>query len=345
MLLGENVNGKAIYNGYNHNEHGDPHAQYDKFRTWTTKTITTGGEKWVNIFKGTFQKNPDALSKNERAFHRLIYSFILYNMNNDSTQDVQLVTFLVQVTNNGEINAGVETRQLYGDPCNMKIFYKETDLTNKIYDVQLYVKSTQAYTKYKILPIIYDPINNYDCPMHLEASFQGINTKDKLDILYKNLISNEWKSIDVVKSELTGYTEITSLGDIGNIKVKGQSIVSNTPRIRFKDLGEAQLGTQFIDVNNKTFKFETSSNITKYGFDKTISPSQTNVDLGYNDYRFNVGYFHKANIKIYNSYAELPTTNNTGDLVIYKNPSNNNLSLLIWEGTTWKALTFDAITF
>lgn len=345
MLLGENVNGKPVFNGANHNEHGNPHPQYDKFKTWTTKTITTAGEKWFEIFKGTFQKNPDGLSKNDRAFHRLIYSFILYNMNNDAEQDVHLVTFIVQITNSGNILTNVESRQLYGEPTNFKIFYKQTDSTNGIYDVRLYAKSTQAYTKLKILPLVYDPINNYDCPLHLEASYQGINVKDKLDILYSDILNNEWYSITALRDKLSGYTEITSLGDYGNSKVKALSIVNTTSRIRFKNQNEEQLATVYVDDENKSFKFEGSDKCNKYAFDKTLSPYKTDVDLGYADYRFNVGYFHKINIKGYNGYSNLPSTNTLFDTVIYKNPNTSDLYLLVWNGTAWKGVKLGDISF
>ena len=346
MLLGESINGKPVYNGYNHNEHGDPHPQYDRFRTWNTKSKTGSTEQWINIFKGEFQKDPDSLPKNDRAFHRLLYSFYLYNMNDDAAQDITLCTYLFMVNNAGVLTVDGRNISMCGLPITTKIYYKCTDNTKKIYDVRLYISSDKPYTKFKILPIIYDPINNYDAPMHLESVYQGLNVKDKIDVLYKDLITREWKNVSELTSELTGYTEVIIRGDLGYTKSQGHSLIGDTTRLRFKDSNENQLAMISSIKNDKVLKFESNGVIEKYGFDRTISPSETNVDLGYDDYRFNVGYFHKMNIKIYEGYAALPTTNKNGDMVLYKNPDNGKYFMLVWIGTAWKkASELTSMTF
>lgn len=337
MLLGESVNGKAIFNGYNHNEHGDPHPQYNRFKTWNTKAKIGSTEQYINIFKGEFQKNPDNLPKNERAFHRLLYSFYLYNMNDDSSQDITLCTYVFKVDNSGNIEVDGRNISLCGLPIQSKIFYKCIDTTNKKYDVRLYISSNKPYTKFKILPIIYDPINNYDAPLHLESVFQGLNVKDKLDILYNDLIQTEWKSVSELTTEIQGYTEVIIRGDLGFTKSQGLTLIGNTSRIRFKDDNENQIAMLSSIKSDRVIKFESSSSaIDKYAFDKTISPSEVDVDLGYDDYRFNVGYFHKLNIKTYVGFSSLPTSNNDGDMVIYQNPDNEKYYLLIWLGNAWK---------
>ena len=214
MLIDKDYNGIQLLNNMSHNERGNPHPQYQTDKIYLSKTNTESDARFVKLFDKNFQCKPNNFSKKDRQFNRLMYSAYIYTMtNDDSIQNFVKLDFYAIARHDYTFAIDANLTSYTGNTFKAIIVYK--DITEegksndyKQFNVKVYIRLKRPNERLRIKQSIYDTINNYDVPYHLECSYNGSNLKEKLDALYSGLSTRALLTPTQVEEEIKGYSRI-----------------------------------------------------------------------------------------------------------------------------------------
>lgn len=214
MLIDKDYNGIQLLNNMSHNERGNPHPQYQTDKIYLSKVNTSNSVNFVKLFDKNFQCKPNTFSKKDRQFNRLMYSAYMYTMTNDDfIQNFVKLDFYAIARYDYTFALDANLTSYTGNTFKAIIVYK--DITEegksndyKQFNVKVYIRLKRSNERLRIKQSIYDTINNYDVPYHLECSYNGSNLKEKLDTLYSDLNTRSLLTPTQVEEEIKGYSRI-----------------------------------------------------------------------------------------------------------------------------------------
>lgn len=297
------------FNEMNHNDRGNPHPQYNAQQLYYSKANTTE-EHWVKIFDSNFQKSVNEFDLRSRRFNRLIFSTYVYSMDNDNKQNMCMLNFYAMViASTGNLVIEVDGRNLLGNP-NARFIVAYKDITGadnkKQYNVRIYAKMSYNNERIKLMPLIFDPINNYNVPFNLECAKSGVNTYERLNACFGNLFDNPLLTPTELNVELEGYTQQMCDLSYNYVKAKTLNLSSTEPRITFT-YDDIEKGYVKYDSDKQGIYFYGSDGIQKYVTNMNILPSKTDTTVGSSSTPWNVGFFNALGTKVYTSINGIPT--------------------------------------
>lgn len=308
-------NNGELLNVYNHGGKGNPHPQYDRFLTYTSPNNTSNKERYIKIFEGNFNIDVNDKDEDIREYDRLIYKAYLYNMNSDEKQGLYEVQFILYTDYTGTFNYEISNKTLLGVKEKNIVLYYKTDSVAKNTNVKVYYNLNNNYEYVKIMPIIYDTIRNNYTPYNLKASGYGVNTKEKLDDLYKDFSKEALLNSSELDSQLSDYTKVVT-----KVNTNSSIVVNNiNPKVQF-----------CTDLITKSEIYFSNSNscmvMDALGYDWRIKgniiPLDVSKSIGADWANYKRGYFSEGVKLGICTTATRPTTNLTDGLTIFDSTIN-----------------------
>lgn len=288
MYFGESIDGVEVFNNINHNEHHNPHPQYEQFQKYRP-TFTMG--KYNTIFDINIQDKMISTEKNRGCRNFIFSTFVYTGATGDVKQQIGILT-ITAIIGSSSLNTEMKYIPICGNDgvFRIKLLHKKnTNVTNcQEYNLKLLMLTNYGGSSPTFQPIMFDSryYNHNRWQPYADSNF---NIRDRIINLfetggavysedeYETLIS-DYKVVEETAStpKKVNYsegTEITINRHTRNI------IVTATDTVSLKYIFGGEEGQRIVIYSNGKLKLinkavdikKTDNIATKSRADETIS--------------------------------------------------------------------------
>lgn len=270
-------------NEFNHCNRGNPHDQYNYFKTYISSANSDNTERYVKIFEGNFHLSPSSQNETVREYNRLLYRADLYSAISDEIQSITEFSLLCMIKYDNTFYYEIANKTTLGSTNRTINLYYKTDSDTGITNVKAYCKVSANNEHVIILPRLYDTASNNKTPYHLKASGKGATTRQKLDDLYSDFSMQTLLTATTLATAISGYTTVSATanetnrvifnGELNNATVKGDS-----PGVNFIGKDGTNYGSLYYSKSAGCYYYDTQNHGLR--LDGSLTPLGSNRSCG-----------------------------------------------------------------